>query len=417
MKFELPLKVFLSYSHRDDPELFVKFRNHLKSLEDDRIVKVWCDRDISVGDNWDNVIHEKLHECQLFLALTSDSFNASAYINGKEMRVAWDRHLAKECRIFPVLWEKWRLPERWRALQFVPSGTKDVIHSENPNESILTVIAELERVAMKMMEGVWDVRDPNTPWPVRAEGVDKSLPYLCDWTKPILQLQDLKGDAPPDRPLLIVLVGGVGDCVDPFLARIHRDELPSILKAGDTAVHDIRTMDWPTENSLVLGNLYLALEAESDSPIDMKVPEGINVVKTMTEGWGSRQAGVLQYVLNELKQPHWSLPANRALLLVLCVSNSDWMSWLTGNDMIRKQIEVTLKGFPSIRSLTIALPRIALMHALLWPRRPEVSRIHGGQYDVVEEQIRSLYGFRKNLRMKPLARELRRILNQCGASA
>src|SRR5216683_2671990 len=100
MGFEKPLRVFLSYSHRDDPELFREFRYHLTSLEDDKVIKVWSDdRDISAGLNWDQEIKKELSECAVFLALTSASFNASGYIRGVEMRTAWERHEAGQCRI------------------------------------------------------------------------------------------------------------------------------------------------------------------------------------------------------------------------------------------------------------------------------------------------------------------------------
>src|SRR5437016_5475997 len=98
MEFKPPLKVFLSYSHRDDPNLFGEFRNHLTALEDDGLVKVWTDREITAGLDWDSEIKTGLNECALFIALTSASFNASGYIRGIEMQTAWTRHNTGECR-------------------------------------------------------------------------------------------------------------------------------------------------------------------------------------------------------------------------------------------------------------------------------------------------------------------------------
>jgi len=93
MGFAPPLKVFLSYSHDDDPKLFREFRNQLTALEDDRLIKVWADRDnISAGRDWDREIKKGLNDCDILLALTSASFNASGYIRGVEMQTAWDRH-------------------------------------------------------------------------------------------------------------------------------------------------------------------------------------------------------------------------------------------------------------------------------------------------------------------------------------
>src|SRR5690242_5351314 len=102
MVFQKPLKVFLSYSHDDDPKLCQELKNQLQALYDDDIIQLWDDRIISGGQDWDREIKSKLNDCHLFIPLTSASFNASGYIRGIEMATAWQRHTAGLCRIVPI---------------------------------------------------------------------------------------------------------------------------------------------------------------------------------------------------------------------------------------------------------------------------------------------------------------------------
>src|SRR5690349_5773446 len=135
MAFQKPLKVFLSHSHDEDPQLFQDLKNQLQALCDDNISQLWDDRIISAGQDWDLEIKSKLNDCHLFIALTSASFNASGYIRGIEMATAWQRHTAGLCRIIPIMWRQWRPPERLRSLQFIPGLDSDVTSAKNRDDA------------------------------------------------------------------------------------------------------------------------------------------------------------------------------------------------------------------------------------------------------------------------------------------
>src|SRR5258708_5336963 len=140
MAFVKPLKVFLSYSHGDNPKLFREFRNQLTSLEDDHVIKVWTDREITAGQYWDREIKTGLNECDLFIALTSSSFNASGYIRGIEMQKAWERYTGGQCRIIPIMWSKWRPTEQFSALQFLPGLDHDVASAKNRANILYNIV-------------------------------------------------------------------------------------------------------------------------------------------------------------------------------------------------------------------------------------------------------------------------------------
>ena len=69
-----PLKIFYSYAHKDHI-LRGELGNHLANCRSQKICQDWCDREIVAGDEWDDVIKEKLRTSDFILfankALTS----------------------------------------------------------------------------------------------------------------------------------------------------------------------------------------------------------------------------------------------------------------------------------------------------------------------------------------------------------
>jgi hypothetical protein len=226
MEFKAPLKVFLSYSHGDNPKLFREFRNQLTSLEHDGVIKVWSDRDVSAGLKWEREIEKRLYECDLFLALTSADFNASDYISGIEMQAAWDRYDNGHCRIVPIMWRQWRPPDRLRALQFLPSLDRAVADARKKDDVLFQIVVKIEGLVKEMTEGRW------TPDRPSLEALPSELAYQCDWMSPINKLGSLRPSAVGARqPGVLILTGTLDDCAEAFLARIHRNHLPLALNA------------------------------------------------------------------------------------------------------------------------------------------------------------------------------------------
>lgn len=98
--------VFISYSHQDE-----RYRRtlelHLEVLKINGLVnRVWHDRRIQPGMDWDQSIQQELAEADLVLFLTSTSSLASGYINQEELRPALERHAKREAVVVPIILEQ-----------------------------------------------------------------------------------------------------------------------------------------------------------------------------------------------------------------------------------------------------------------------------------------------------------------------
>ncbi len=95
------IKVFISYSHRD--EAFKEaLDRHLSSLKRSHTITTWNDRAILAGEAWDEAIKTELEQAEIILLLVSASFLASNYIWEEELTRAMTRHHAKAATVVPV---------------------------------------------------------------------------------------------------------------------------------------------------------------------------------------------------------------------------------------------------------------------------------------------------------------------------
>jgi internalin A len=97
-----PVRVFYSYSHKDEP-----YRNeletNLKILQRQNIIESWHDRLIGPGDEWKQAIDDNLERADIVLLLISSDFIASDYCYDLEMKAALKRHDEKKARVVPIV--------------------------------------------------------------------------------------------------------------------------------------------------------------------------------------------------------------------------------------------------------------------------------------------------------------------------
>jgi internalin A len=86
-KAELPLSVFISYAHEDEP-LRQQLETHLSLLRRQGLIANWHDRQILPGTEWEKEIDAHLESAQLVLLLISPDFLASDYCYEIEMKRA-----------------------------------------------------------------------------------------------------------------------------------------------------------------------------------------------------------------------------------------------------------------------------------------------------------------------------------------
>lgn len=140
------MKVFISYSHKDEAAL-ERLRTHLVMLRRDGRIDEWFDREILAGGEIDAEISERLESSGLFLMLVSPDFLASDYCVEKEMERALERHSSGDARVVPIVVE----PCDWtstplRDLKALPQDGKPISEWTNENNAFLDIVQELRRV-------------------------------------------------------------------------------------------------------------------------------------------------------------------------------------------------------------------------------------------------------------------------------
>ena len=140
------MKVFISYSHKDESTL-ERLHTHLAVLRRDGRIDEWFDREILAGGEIDAEIAERLESSRLFLLLVSPDFLSSDYCVEREMERALERHRSGDARVVPIIVE----PCDWaytplRDLKALPRCGKPVSEWTNQNNAFLDVVRELRRV-------------------------------------------------------------------------------------------------------------------------------------------------------------------------------------------------------------------------------------------------------------------------------
>lgn len=149
--FRSPLRLFYSYSHRDE-RLLDKFRAHLSGLRREGVLQEWHDRRISAGSEWHDEINEQLEAAHIVLLLVSADFLASDYIQDRELRRALEKHAAGQARVIPVIL---RPVDNWQAgqlgrLQALPTDGKAVTTWDNRDEAWSDVVRGIRKVVAEL---------------------------------------------------------------------------------------------------------------------------------------------------------------------------------------------------------------------------------------------------------------------------
>jgi internalin A len=116
---ERSIKVFISYSHKDD-SLRKELETQLVLLNRLGLIETWNDRRITPGQEWEKQIDQNLSRAHIILLLISPDFMASDYCYDSEMNLALDRN-QKGATVIPVIVRDvdWKLAP-FRNLQVLP---------------------------------------------------------------------------------------------------------------------------------------------------------------------------------------------------------------------------------------------------------------------------------------------------------
>src|ERR1700674_2716852 len=151
----MAFKVFFSYAHRDE-QFLEKLKEHLAPLKNQGLIdRLWYDREISAGTEWEPEIIRHLETSDIILLLVSSAFMNSEYCYGKELRRAIQRHQRREARVIPIILSPvdWQIPPLDK-LQALPTDGKPITGAgwHSVDEALLNVVKGLRIVIKDLQE-------------------------------------------------------------------------------------------------------------------------------------------------------------------------------------------------------------------------------------------------------------------------
>jgi hypothetical protein len=145
-----PVKVFISYAH-EDQKLMLALEKHLSALKRGVKIKIWNDRMITPGNDWEKDISDELSQSDIVVFLVSSNFAASDFIWDKEVPKALEREKKKECKVVPILLRPFFYEDTILAKKaMLPKNAKNnivpVVEWRPPDKAFESVVRELKKV-------------------------------------------------------------------------------------------------------------------------------------------------------------------------------------------------------------------------------------------------------------------------------
>lgn len=218
---DIKVKVFISYSHKDEI-LRDELAEHLKPLERQSRIETWHDRKVEPGTNWRQELDAQLNSADIVLLLVSSSFINSDFCYCTELEQARKRHDAGEARIIPIFLREIDLEALegtpLQTLQGLPEPTKHVTSTKwgDRDEAYAHVARGIRAVVDNVQQQKKEVQQAaqaleNRPSLMRSRVPDEN--YIeRDQAKRLLERFAAALKQPHEKPLLFNIygTGGVG---------------------------------------------------------------------------------------------------------------------------------------------------------------------------------------------------------------
>jgi TIR domain len=148
----MPIKTFISYTHRDEG-LKEEITRHLGKLENCGLITLYKDQPLTSVQDWENSSQEFLNKARIILLLISADYLASDYCYDIEMTQAMNRHAIGEVRVVPIIIR----PTNWmdapiEKLQVLPKNGKPITSWENQDEAFRDVISGILQVVWQLIK-------------------------------------------------------------------------------------------------------------------------------------------------------------------------------------------------------------------------------------------------------------------------
>lgn len=145
------VNVFCSYAAED--ELFMtQLTKHLKFLERQEVISVWCKSKILAGSETNQEILQRLNSANLILLLISSDFLASDFCWGVEIQRAMERHKAGEANVIPVILrpvDDWQ-SSKFGKLQPLPQDGKPITSWLDLDTAFANIFREIRLVTKQL---------------------------------------------------------------------------------------------------------------------------------------------------------------------------------------------------------------------------------------------------------------------------
>lgn len=123
----VPLRVFLSYSHKDEKAID-ELRKDLKLMERNGIIRPWYDRALTAGEKWEPRILQELNEADAIVCQLSRDFLASDFCVLSELETALKRKEAGEAALIAYVLKDcgWKEVPNLKKFQMLPQDAKPI---------------------------------------------------------------------------------------------------------------------------------------------------------------------------------------------------------------------------------------------------------------------------------------------------
>ena len=171
-----PIKVFISYAHRDE-DFRLELNDHLSNLQRQGLIAGWHDRQIVPGQEWADQIDQALNDAQIILLLVSARFLASDYCHDKEMGRAIERHNTKKAVVIPIILSAcdWQ-GTPFSKLQALPKDAKPIKSWNDRDEAWLDVVRGLRKVIENLRRATQTVEARPAVAPAPAQPMPPAEP-------------------------------------------------------------------------------------------------------------------------------------------------------------------------------------------------------------------------------------------------
>lgn len=134
-----PLKVYISYSHRDT-KLVEQILASILPLQRDGFIRIWYDRHLPAGTNWQDTINRNLESADIILLMVSPNYLASDFCYNLEMPKAMERVSRGEVYVIPIILSKCHWYEApFNRLVALPTNAKPITQWRKREDAVISV--------------------------------------------------------------------------------------------------------------------------------------------------------------------------------------------------------------------------------------------------------------------------------------